>query len=197
MMTVRGHFAGKGTAEWVDLRCSTLQGVLLVLFNSEAEWTAKDLSESAGLEVSDTAKLLHPLIFSGSCRVLVNKTLADDHKAGKKISKRVESHHVLRFNAKFTSKKRTVAVPAVQLKKTFNKGALDLGRQHVVDAAIVRIMKTRKTLRMNALVVEVEKQVKRLFSSDPRVTKKRIEHLIEQGYLERAEDDRAMLSYVA
>ena len=61
-----------------------------------------------------------------------------------------------------------------------------------MEAAIVRIMKTRKTLDNNNLVAEVTKQLSNRFRPTPQLIKKRIESLIEREYLERADDDRCV-----
>jgi hypothetical protein len=193
-MTVRGFFTGD---TWHDLKCDTLQGIILVRFNDTPRWTVSELASSVGMDAGDVCKLLHPLIFNPTSRVLINKTLMDDHKAGKAVVKKVEPSHVVFFNDKFAQKRKMVVVPHIQLRQTLNKGAIDIGRRHVLEAAIVRIMKTRKTMKMQQLIVEVEQQVKRLFAPDPRMTKKRIEHLIGQDYMERDEGNSSLLHYVA
>ncbi|KAA0150006.1 hypothetical protein FNF29_05626 [Cafeteria roenbergensis] len=196
-MTVRGFFSKGGKDAWYDFSCNTLQGLHLLRFNESESWKCADLASAVGVSPADCTQLIKPFVFSSSCRVIIDKTLADDHKAGKKIRKVVEPEHTLVFNLKFSSKKKAVKVPDVQLKETANKAAIDVGRKHVLDAAIVRIMKTRKTLKLQALVLETEAQARRLFAPDPRLTKKRIEHLIEQDYLERDDGDRGLLHYVA
>jgi hypothetical protein len=155
-MTVRGFFTGD---TWHDLKCDTLQGIILVRFNDTPRWTVSELASSVGMDAGDVCKLLHPLIFNPTSRVLINKTLMDDHKAGKAVVKKVEPSHVVFFNDKFAQKRKMVVVPHIQLRQTLNKGAIDIGRRHVLEAAIVRIMKTRKTMKMQQLIVEVEQQV--------------------------------------
>lgn len=56
-------------------------------------------------------------------------------------------------------------------------------RQYQVDAAIVRIMKTRRVLQHSQLVSELYNQLK--FPMKPQDIKKRIESLIDRDYLER------------
>jgi hypothetical protein len=75
--------------------------------------------------------------------------------------------------------------------------AIELQRRHQMDAAIVRIMKTRKTLRHNLLVAEVIQQLSARFKPKPNDIKKRIEALIEQEYLERDNADRGVYNYLA
>ncbi|CAE7233640.1 CUL1, partial [Symbiodinium sp. KB8] len=196
-MTVRGFFSKGGKDAWYDFRCNTLQGLHLLHFNASETWKCADLASAVGVSPADCAQLIKPYVFSSSCRVIIDQTLADDHKAGKKIRKVIEPEHTLVFNGRFVSKRKLVTVPEVQLKETANKAAIDVGRKHVLDAAIVRIMKTRKTMKLQALVLETEAQARRMFAPDPRLTKKRIEHLIEQDYMERDEADHGLLHYVA
>ncbi|KTG03182.1 hypothetical protein cypCar_00000454 [Cyprinus carpio] len=68
-------------------------------------------------------------------------------------------------------------------------------RQYQIDAAIVRIMKMRKTLSHNLLVSEVYNQLK--FPVKPADLKKRIESLIDRDYMERDKDNPNQYNYVA
>ena len=70
-------------------------------------------------------------------------------------------------------------------------------RRHLVEAAIVRIMKARKSLHHNDLIAEVTKQLSVRFVPSPQFIKKRVESLIEREYLERAEGDRRVYQYIA
>lgn len=63
-------------------------------------------------------------------------------------------------------------------------------RRHQIEAAIVRIMKARRTLEHSNLVAEVTKQLASRFVPSPNTIKKRIESLIEREYLERTEGNR-------
>ncbi|CAM6002117.1 unnamed protein product, partial [Sphagnum balticum] len=68
-------------------------------------------------------------------------------------------------------------------------------RQYQVDAAIVRIMKARKTLSHASLLVELMTQIK--FPAKTSDMKKRIESLIEREYLTRDKDDPSLYVYLA
>lgn len=70
-------------------------------------------------------------------------------------------------------------------------------RQFSVEASIVRIMKSRKTLEHNALMGEVVHQLQSKFPVEPTFVKKRIEALIEREYLERDPNNRRVYNYKA
>lgn len=68
-------------------------------------------------------------------------------------------------------------------------------RQYQIDAAVVRIMKMRKTLSHNLLVSELYNQLK--FPVKPGDLKKRIESLIDRDYMERDKETPNQYHYVA
>jgi len=130
------------------------------------------------------------------------------------------------FNPDYTSKLKRVRIPLVKetsILKSGGDGAIGNGaggssgsgsaadsavngavplkveedRRHLVEAAIVRIMKARKALGHNDLFAEVTRQLSVRFHPSPQFVKKRIESLIEREYLERSEADHRLYSYVA
>jgi cullin 3 len=70
-------------------------------------------------------------------------------------------------------------------------------RKNRVEASVVRIMKSRKSLDHNALLSEVGKQLSSRFSCDAGFIKKRIESLIEREYIARDKDNRRLYHYLA
>merc|ERR1719162_1782874 len=70
-------------------------------------------------------------------------------------------------------------------------------RKHLVEAVIVRVMKSRKTLEHNQLVMEVTRHLTSRFLPAPTLIKQRIEKLIEREYLERSQQDRRVYNYLA
>lgn len=100
-------------------------------------------------------------------------------------------------------------------RETRNK--VDEDRKHEIEAAIVRIMKSRKKLAVgfmfvlhaatvwlinfllqhNLLVSDVTTQLKSRFLPSPVIIKKRIEGLIEREYLARTPEDRKVYVYLA
>lgn len=125
------------------------------------------------------------------------------------------------FNKDYTSKLKKVRIPLVKETSISIDGAGNRGlegggastaptiidgsvpvsveedRRHLVEAAIVRIMKARKALNHNDLIAEVTKQLSIRFIPPPQFIKKRIESLIEREYLERSENEHRVYMYVA
>ena len=89
---------------------------------------------------------------------------------------------------------------SIQIKETTeeNKQTMERvfqDRQQQVDAAIVRVMKTRKSLTHSLLLSELMSQLK--FPTKASDLKKRIESLIEREYIERDRDDAQKYNYLA
>lgn len=72
--------------------------------------------------------------------------------------------------------------------KSLSTDKVEEDRSIAIEAAIVRIMKARKTLKHTDLVVEVMNQLT-LFKPNPRLIKTKIEALIEREFLQRCPDD--------
>lgn len=70
-------------------------------------------------------------------------------------------------------------------------------RKPQIEAAIVRIMKSRRILDHNNIVTEVTRQLAPRFLPNPTVIKKRIESLLEREFLERDPTDRKLYRYLA
>lgn len=56
-------------------------------------------------------------------------------------------------------------------------------------------MKARKVQNYNDLIGQIVEQIK-LFKPDMRMIKKRIENLMERGFMKKDEEDRTKLIYI-
>ena len=159
------------------LHVSTLQAVILLMFSGEMTL----------LEVHDRVQIpldhLKPLMHSLSCT---------KHK----ILCKIEGTDRYVVNTAFTSPKKTVTIPIPILEETNSVRKVEEDRSHTVDAAIVRIMKTRKVMSHSSLVGEVLGQLT-LFRPDPRMVKQRIHSLVDREFLERDTENIQNYKYMA
>ncbi|RUS34385.1 Cullin [Jimgerdemannia flammicorona] len=110
--------------------------------------------------------------------------------------KDVNTNDQFYYNADFTCPLARIKIQTVASKvesegeRKHTQEKVDEERKHQTEAAIVRIMKDRKTMEHNLLITEVTKQLAPRFMPSPSMIKKRIEALIDREYLERANGDR-------
>jgi len=174
-----------------ELSVSTYQMVILLLFNDRNEMSYKDIKDATGIPITDLKRNLLSL----SC---AKYKILDKEPNNKKI----EDKDVFSFNAKFKSKLFRVKVMTVVQKESEperkeTREKVDEDRKHQIEAAIVRIMKSRKTMEHSNLISECTKQLSSRFMPNPQIIKKRIESLIEREYLERSKTDRKVYHYLA
>ncbi|KAG2490035.1 hypothetical protein HYH03_011500 [Edaphochlamys debaryana] len=180
---LRGNFDSKP----IEMQMNTLQAALCMLLNDVDELSYNEVQERLRLPDDDLQRLLHSLVCA---KYKIIKKEPD----GKTISKSDK----FSFNNRFTDKMRRIKIPLPPLdekKKVMED--VDKDRRYAIDAAIVRIMKSRKVLQHQTLVMEVIQQLQRMFKPDLKLIKKRIEDLIQREYLERDKDNPTLFKYLA
>ena len=105
-----------------------------------------------------------------------------------------------KLNAKYENRLRRVKVNQIQIVETKQERVrtakkIHSDRQYQIDAAIVRIMKSRKTLIHQQLMAQCLEQLR--FEADIKQIKKRIQSLIESEYLERDQQNSSLYHYKA
>ena len=105
------------------------------------------------------------------------------------------------FNAGFTDDKFRLRINQIQQKETVEEARATtsqvlLDRQSHLQLVIVRILKSRKTVKHQELVMEVVRTLKERFRVDPPEIKKAVDSLIERDYMERAEGTRDTYNYL-
>ncbi|XP_078265425.1 cullin-4A isoform X2 [Rhinoraja longicauda] len=172
-----------------ELQVSLFQTMVLLMFNEGNEFSVEEIKTATGIEDSELKRTLQSLA-CGKARVL--------NKLPK--GKEVEDGDKLIFNDDFKHKLFRIKINQIQMKETVEEQTSTTervfqDRQYQIDAAIVRIMKMRKTLSHNLLVSELYNQLK--FPVKPGDLKKRIESLIDRDYMERDKDNANQYHYVA
>jgi len=167
------------TTGWIDITCNPIQAMVLTLV-FERELLFKDLCNtisSTSSEQSIIKALIQPL--------LKMKLVLESEGGEEKLYS---------FNKDFKSKLRSIHVPQIVLKKTSREN-IDMSRNEVINACIVRILKTRKRIEHEELVREVISFTSRLFVIQPRQVKQQINELIDREYLER--ESSSIYKYLA
>jgi hypothetical protein len=106
----------------------------------------------------------------------------------------------LAMNPNFVHKLRKFKLAApVASKKDGEPGREEVEtlRKAQTDAAIVRVMKSRRTLMFQEIEEQTTQQLCKLFIPAPKLLKLRVEDLINRAYLRRDENDRNLFHYVA
>ncbi|CAG7919927.1 unnamed protein product [Penicillium olsonii] len=175
-----------------NLVVSSFQAIVLLLFNDLAEGEGLDYREIKKLTGLSDPELIRTLqsLACAKYRILTKTPKG----------KEVNETDTFRYNAGFTDKQKRIKINQIQLKETkeetkttHERVAAD--RHFETQAAIVRIMKSRKTISHPTLISEVITATKRLGALQPADIKANIEKLIEKDYIERTEDNQ--YSYVA
>jgi cullin-4 len=172
-----------------ELSVSLFQTVVLMLFNDAQSLTFQEIKDTSAIEDKELRRTLQSLA-CGKVRVL--------NKLPK--GREVEDEDSFVFNEDFVAPLFRIKVNAIQLKETVEENTSTTervfqDRQYQIDAAIVRIMKTRKVLSHTLLITELFQQLK--FPIKPADLKKRIESLIDREYLERDKANPQIYNYLA
>ncbi|KAI0166089.1 cullin-4A [Xylariaceae sp. FL1272] len=172
-----------------ELLVSAYQAVILTLFNDGNDVLSyQQISERSGLKGQDLIRTLQSLA-CGKIRVLVKNPKGKD----------VNPTDVFKVNDSFSDPKYRVKINQIQLKETVKENKdtherVAQDRQFETQAAIVRIMKSRKTMTHANLAAEVINQTRKRGAVDTAEIKKNIEKLIEKEYLERGENSYTYLA---
>ncbi|KAM7000569.1 cullin-4B isoform 2-T2 [Tautogolabrus adspersus] len=172
-----------------ELQVSLFQTLVLLMFNEGEEFTLEEIKLATGIEDSELRRTLQSLA-CGKARVLTKIPKSKDVEDGDKFSCNDDfKHKLFRIKINQIQMKETVEEQVSTTERVFQD------RQYQIDAAIVRIMKMRKTLSHNLLMSEVYNQLK--FPVKPADLKKRIESLIDRDYMERDKENPNQYNYVA
>lgn len=176
-----------------EINVSTYQMCILMLFNDADRLTYAEISAATEIPAPDLKRNLQSLALVKGKNVLRKEPQTKD----------VAEDDAFCFNDAFSSKLIKVKIGVVSAQKESEPEKLETrqkveeDRKPQIEAAIVRIMKSRRILDHNNIVSEVTKQLQSRFMPNPAVIKKRIESLIEREFLERDRTDRKLYRYLA
>lgn len=204
-----------------EINLSTYAGIIMMLFAPQStdargnpvlafdenrELTYQEIYELTKIPEQDLRRQLQSIAVAPRLRLLVKIPM----------TKEVNLDDKFRLNDKFKAPTNKVKVLTVSLSSSTPaskpeagkvsvkqeesdevKANIEEGRKHLVNAAIVRIMKSRQTVDHNLLIAEIIKQLQNHFQPLTLLIKQRIEDLIEKEYLERDSESPGIYHYVA
>ncbi|VDO88126.1 unnamed protein product [Heligmosomoides polygyrus] len=177
-----------------ELKVSLFQAIVLLLFNDQPTWTGADIMMATKLDHKEFVRTMVSL----SCakvRVLLKTPM----------NKEIKEDDVFTVNSDIKEMRFRIRISEVQIKETTLElqeeeykaveDEVNQDRQYQIDAAIVRVMKTRKKLNHQLLISELFAQLR--FPVRAADLKKRIGSLMERDYLRRCDEDPNLYQYVA
>jgi cullin 2 len=166
---------------------TTTQMAVLLLFDKSDSLSYKELQETTKLTDDQFPRYVQSLL---EAKLLLI--------SGDQLS----PSSTISLNLKYTNKRTKFRIAGTVQKETPQEveathHAVEEDRKMYLQAAIVRIMKSRKVLKHNALIQEVLGQSKARFAPSISIIKKCIEMLIDKQYIERTANSTDEYSYVA
>ena len=186
-----------GDNKLYDLLVSLGQTLVLLCFNDRDKWKLSEICAETGLSDRDEAERILQSLSLGKEGSRVLRRIAP---AGIKPGPLVSDDDIFVINEKFTSQHRRIKINNILWKETREDRekvieGVSRDRLYWIDAVLVRIMKARKSILHQQLILQVLEQVK--VPAQPADIKKRIESLIEREYMERDDKDRHRYNYLA
>jgi len=175
------------TAKGYIINMSTTQMAVLLLFDQTDSLSYAELQETTKLADDQFPRYVQSLL-DAKLLSINSETLSPDS--------------IVSLNLKYTNKRTKFKIAGTVQKETpaeveATHHAVEEDRKMYLQAAIVRIMKSRKLLKHNALIQEVLSQSKARFAPSISIIKKCIEMLIDKQYIERTQNSADEYSYVA
>lgn len=176
---------------------NVFQAALVCAFNTKDDYTYGELRNITNIPKQQ---------LNGGLLQLCNPKFGVLNKAVKK-PKFDDDNEKISFNKKFGEKLKNIRVnvmptPSKEEKKDTrireNEATMEgvmRERGQIIDAHLVKQMKTNKTMDMKTLMTKVQDSIT-TFRAKEDLIKQRVEYLITQEYIERDPNNRAKLIYI-
>jgi cullin 3 len=185
-----------------ELLVTTYQMIILLLFNDMETMSFEEIQQRTQINERELRRQLLTLCTS-KYRIIIRTEFNNGVSSGDISSNNtLPSQDRFTWNAEFHNSNVRIRIGTAPVKETIEEvkqteSKIEMDRKPIIEAAIVRIMKSRKVLHHNQLIEEIVKQLQSRFAPSPQEIKKRIESLIEREFLERQPTDRKMYHYLA
>jgi hypothetical protein len=186
-----------------ELHLSVLQTCISLLFNESTKYTFQEMLDILGVSKEMLRFALYPLVYT-KLRYIANRGSKGKGKPkvdGKTVMT-INENDIFSIIPMTYPNKRIVYPPGVNIKMEM-KGSRQLKkkvneeRDVKMDLVLVRVMKMKNVLDIQELIAEATKQLIRFFKPNPRVMKKRIEGLMERGFMRRDDEETRLIHYCA
>jgi hypothetical protein len=181
-----------------DVTCSTYQASILCLVDGFGTVSAKDIAQNLKVDLD---KVVKPHIASMSRSKQFPLLISVDATGAEKtIEKIIADEDLFSLNPAFQFKLRKFRLlppSSVASSDMPTNTDMDSKRKAMMDACIVRVMKSRKELSYTDLLELCVTQLSKSFRPQPKDITQRIEDLIGRGYLRRQPEGPARFEYLA
>ncbi|KAK5078493.1 hypothetical protein LTR64_003095 [Lithohypha guttulata] len=186
-VTMRVTYEKNGKPIVYEVTGPTYCMIVLMLFNEHERLTCDQIQQMTNIPADKVVQTLLSVAVAPKTRLLRKEPMTRDVNPTDVFSYNEKFEHAYRkFKVALVSDHAN-KVETVEQRKETQKKADDM-RGLVIDAAIVKVMKARKTLSHQQLISETIDILKSRFQPDVGMIKKKIESLIERDYLERGSD---------
>eukprot|EP00756_Hemistasia_phaeocysticola_P006567 Hpha_TRINITY_DN13896_c0_g1::TRINITY_DN13896_c0_g1_i1::g.69912::m.69912/K03347/CUL1, CDC53; cullin 1 len=184
-----------------QLQMTCFQACVLLLFNNQEAYTGEEITKILTLPWEEVKKALQSFA-AGKYKLLLRSTAGGAAAGEARAAKAMDESDTFSLNEDFADRQRKLKIPTVVAKVNPKSSAqvqqtVEEDRRHAIEACIVRIMKSRKTMEHSLLIGECIQQLSNHFKPDPKHIKKRIEDLIGREYLERDAERPNLYRYLA
>jgi len=215
-VTLAGRFTNSKVP--IQLVMTPLQASILLCFNANVKQSFEEIlttlwpqqTSRSVLTSSQNSRETHDMSLEEILRYaiqplvyfkykILSKEKDDDPKAEKIVRTDVFSLREKIPAKKLPRKIQFPAGSAASEKKDYDEGIVLVERQREfeIEAAMVRVMKSRNRLDWNKLQVEVINILQQRFTPTAKVLKKRLESLIDRQFMTRDENDPKIIIYIS
>ena len=178
----------------IEIILSTFQAAIVMLFNDKDKINIEGIMIGTNLKIEEIQYSLYPLINSKYplFKIESNTRFQDIIPSTTiELNPQIGNKWPLKMN--FPPGSANI----VEKEAYTTRDSVNQDRRYQIDAAIMRIMKSRRFMNFNELLVEVSKHLLLYFNPDPKLVKQRVQALIEQEFLEKDISQPDVYKYLA